>query len=284
MRTSLIAAGSLVLALALGACGGDTTGGTPTEGGPFTDTNSLVSAATQSTSEQRSANFTMDMDMGPVTATGNGQGLFAGKDSEMAMTFSMDMSALGQGTMKMEMRLLDNTMYMKLPQGVPGADPAKPWVKMDLAKMSAMSGMDPSQMMEQSDPSQALQMLKDSGEITATEQTQIDGAPATKYTIDVDFAKMMSQYGGSMGQLGQMRGLDIDTVPVQVWINEDDLPVQFTIDMSKILNQAVKASGQVPKGINFDGAHITTTYSDWGTPVSIEAPPASQVGTMPGGK
>lgn len=284
MRTSLIAAGSLVLALALGACSGDTTGGTPTEGGSFTDTNSLVSAATQSTSEQRSANFTMDMDMGPITATGDGQGLFAGEDSKMAMTFSMDMSALGQGTMNMEMRLLDNTMYMKLPQGVPGADPNKPWVEMDLAKMSAMSGMNPSQIMEQSDPVKALQLFKDSGEITATEESEIDGAPATKYTIDVDFAKLMSLYGGSMGQLGQMRGLDIDTLPVQVWINEENLPVQYRFDMSEILNQAAKSTGQMPKGVSFDGSQFTMTYSDWGTPVSIEAPPASQVGTMPGGK
>ncbi|MPY78684.1 MAG: hypothetical protein GEV04_09330 [Actinophytocola sp.] len=285
MRTTVIAAGSLALALTLGACGGESTGGTATAGKTFTDAASLVSAAKESTSEKKSANFTMDMDMGPVTATADGQGLFDGENSQMAMTMSMDMSAAGMGTMNMEIRMLDNVMYVKLPSGMPGANPAKPWTKMDLADMSAAGGMDMGQLMEQNDPTKALEMLKGSGEITGTEETQVNGEPATKYTVNVDFAKLMSQYGGGMGQLGDMRGLKIDTIPVEAWINAENLPVRFKMDMSEIMNQAAKSSGQMPKGVNFDGAHITMTYSDWGTPVSIEAPPASQIGKsgLPGG-
>ncbi len=286
MRTSLIAAGSLALALALGACDGETTGGTATPGETFTDTASLVSAAKESTSEKKSANFTLDMDMGPVKATGDGQGLFDGENSQMAMTMSMDMSAAGMGTMDMEFRMLDNVMYVKMPSGMTGANPAKPWAKMDLSDMSAAGGMDMAQLMEQNDPTKALEMLKGSGEITGTKETEVNGEPATKYTINVDFHKLMSQYGASMGHLSDMRGLKIDSVPVEAWINAENLPLRFKMDMSEIMNQAAKSSGQLPKGVNFDGAHMTMTYSDWGTPVSIEAPPESKIGKsgVPGGK
>lgn len=285
MRKSLIAAGTLAFALALGACGEETTSGQASLGETFTNPASLVSAATASTNEQKSAHFTMDMNMGMMSSTGEGQGLFDGENSTMAMTMSMDMSAMGQGTMDMEMRLLDNTMYMKVPN-MPGVDKSKPWMKMDLDQVSGASGMDMSKMMEQNDPTKALEMLKDSGEITSTEESDVDGVPATKYTIDVDLEKMMSQYGNGMDQMFDTKSMELDALPVDVWISEDQLPLKFRMNMGELMNSAMESNGQqAPKGMNFDNAHVSMTYSDWGEPVTIEAPPADQVSSksFPGG-
>lgn len=285
MRKSLIAAGTLAFALVLGACGEETTSGQASPGETFTNPASLVSAATASTEEKKSAHFTMDMNMGMMSSTGEGQGLFDGENSKMAMTMSMDMSAMGQGTMDMEMRLLDNTMYMKVPN-MPGVDKSKPWMKMDLDQLSGASGMDMSKMMEQNDPTKALEMLKDSGDITSTEESEVNGVPATKYTIDVDVQKMMSQYGNGMDQMFDAQSMKVKTLPVDVWISEEQLPLKFRMNMGELMNSAMESSGQkMPKGMNFDNAHVSMTYSDWGEPVTIEAPPADQVSDQkfPGG-
>lgn len=285
MRKPVIAAGALAFALVLGACGEDTTSGQASPGKTFTEPASLVSAATASTEEKKSAHFTMDMNMGMMSATGEGQGLFDGENSKMAMTMTTDMSALGQGSMDMEMRMLGQTVYMKLPN-MPGMDKSKPWIKMDLDQMSGASGMDMSKMMEQNDPTKALEMLKDSGEIKSTEESEVNGVPATKYTIDVDVEKLMSRYGNGMEQMFDAQKMKLDALPVDVWISKEQLPLKFRMNMGEFMNSAVESSGQkMPKGMNFDNAHVSMTYSDWGEPVTVEAPPASQVSSksFPGG-
>lgn len=285
MRKSLIAASALAFALALGACGEETTSGQASPGETFADPVSLVSAATASTEEKKSAHFTMNMNMGTMSATSEGQGFFDGENTKMAMTMDMDMSAMGQGNMAMEMRLLDNTMYMKMPS-MPGMNTSKPWIKTDLAEASGLGAMDMSKTMEQNDPTKALEMLKDSGEITSTEESEVNGVSATKYTIDVDVEKLMSQYGNGMDQMLDTQSMELNAVPVEVWISEEQLPLKFTMNMGELMNSAMESSGQpMPEGMNFDNAHVTMTYSDWGEPVTIEAPPASEVseGNFPGG-
>lgn len=278
MRKSLMVAGGLALALALVGCG-ETTEGTPTAA--FGDAKSLVSAASESTAKQKSSKMTMEMKMGPITATGNGVGLYDGANSKMAMTMSMDMSAAGMGPMEIEMRMLDGVVYMKMPSGMAGmpeGDQSKPWIKMDLSDMAGAGGMDISKMMEQNDPTKMLELLEESGKLTGTEQTQVDGRPATKYSFDVDFKKMMEQYGGGLGQMGDLDGLDMDSMPMHVWINAENLPVQFTIDMSDVMKKAVESAGSsAPAGMNFDNASMTMKYTDWGTEVTVEAPPKSEI-------
>lgn len=276
MRKALMVAGGLALALTFSGCG-KTTEGTPIAA--FSDAQSLVSAASESTAKQKSSKVTMEMKMGPVTATGNGVGLYDGANSKMAMTMSMDMSAAGMDSMDIKMRMLDGVIYLKMPSGMPGmpsTDSSKPWIKMDLNDMAGASGMDMSKMMEQNDPTKMLELLEESGELTGTEQTQVDGRPATKYSFDVDFKKMMEQYGGGLGQMGDMGGLEMDSVPMDVWINAENLPVQFTIDMSGVMQKAMESAG-APAGAKFDNASVTAKYTDWGTDVNVEAPPESEI-------
>lgn len=150
----------------------------------FSDAQSLVRAASESTAEKKSAKL------------------------------SMDMSAAGMGDMDIEMRMLDDAMYLRMPSGTPEADPEKPRMKLDLDELGAESGMDMNQMLEQNDPTKMLELLKESGDIVSTdENAKVDGQPATKYTVNVDFAKLMEQYGASAGDMVDVGELDIDTMP-----------------------------------------------------------------------
>jgi hypothetical protein len=56
------------------------------------------------------------------------------------------------------------------------------------------------------------------------------------------------------------------TIGYDVWLNSDNLPVRIAFSE------------------NVAGAKtsITMTYRQWGAPVSIQAPPADQIGALPG--
>lgn len=262
MRKALIAAGALALALTVGACGdekdpGTATGGTGTgqtggQGGVFNDAQSLVDAAKEGTSAAKSAKFTMEGNVAGQALKGSGAGVFAGSESKMQMT----MEVMGQS---IEMRQIGTTIYMKMPTGMPGADASKPWIKMDTSGMPGVS-----EQMDKSDPTKILEYMVEAGAvIKSTEQGQVDGQPATIYKLEVDTAKMMEKMGG--GAAGQAPPAGMEKLPVELAINGENLPVQVAIDMGASMGK------------------LTMKYSDWGSPVTVEEPPADQVGEMPGG-
>lgn len=257
MRKALIAAGALALALTVGACGDDKksgspiggdNGGTGQTGGIFNDAQSLVDAAKEGTQNAKSVKFTMEGTTAGQTLKGQGAAVFDGANTKMSMTMDM----MGQ---QIEVRLIGTTMYMKMPAGMPGADPSKPWMKLDL------SGMPGAGQIENSDPTKMLEtMLAAGAEIKNSEQTELDGQQVTHYSIEVDTAKMMEKMGGASGQVPS----GMEKMPMEVWINAENLPVQVEVDMA----------GQ---------GKMTMKYSDWGSPVTVEEPPADEVGELPGG-
>ena len=96
----------------------------------------------------------------------------------------------------------------------------------------------------------------------ATEGVQdVDGETLDHYTATVDTKVLLedlpTEAQGSSGLA--------PTVDYQMWFDQDGLIRKFSVDM---------------------GASVGTsegTFDDWGTDVDIEAPPASEVTTMPTG-
>ncbi len=266
MRTSVLAAGGVALALALSACGGDSNdtglpiGNGDGGSGQFQDLSSLIASAQEQANKSRSSNFTMEMDMAGTKMQAQGQGVYAGDDT--AMTMTMDM----QG-MSMEVIFVDKTMYMKMPEGM-NPDPSKPWVKMT-ADHPAMAGQNFDQMTEQSDPTKTLEQLQQAGgEIKSTKQTQLDGQQVTQYTVELDLSKAGAMLGDESAAAAIPEGT---LIPVELYMNGDNLPVRIEMNMDAVA-QSAGAPG---------GAKMVMTYSDWGTAVDIQAPPADQVGEMP---
>ncbi|CAM2930109.1 hypothetical protein SAXI111661_09010 [Saccharomonospora xinjiangensis] len=265
MRTSVLAAGGVALALALSACGGETSGtGLPGGNGSgdagstqFSDLSSLIASAQEQTNKSQSSKFSMEMEASGMKIQAEGQGRYAGQDTAMSMTMDM------QG-MSFDVIFVDNTMYMKMPEGM-NADPSKPWVKMTSEDAAAMGGQSFDQMTEQNDPTKVLEQLEQAGgEIKNTKETEVNGQQATQYTVEVDLSKA----GALLGDESTAGSIPEGTIiPVELYLNGDNLPVRVEMDM-----QSLAQAG---------GAKIVMNYSDWGTPVDITAPPADQVGEMP---
>ncbi|MBO0841502.1 MAG: hypothetical protein J2O49_11850, partial [Sciscionella sp.] len=286
----LIACG-VAAAAVLTACAHATTGnpiavngapgtGVGQAGGTVTMT-ALAKQADDSTSQHTTSKATM-------TATVNGADVIDAKgqqrykpDLAVDMTMSMNLQALvgasgqtsgaPQGmptTIDMEMVLLNKKLYMKLPtqlSGSLGGDSAsKPWLEIDPNSGGSLgqsfgSMIDMAQ--QNSDPSKFLDDLRDAGAtINSSTPEQLNGQQTTHYSITVDTKKLLEHYmsGAQQQQLNGSLSSMPKTLPMDVWMNSDNLPVRVTM--------TVPAGGLTMK--------TRVDYTDWDQPVTITAPPA----------
>lgn len=279
MRKAGIALSAFALALTLGACGNDggsggsssgNTGGDSGGGGSVAAASlaDLAKSIGEQTSETNTAHMKISADAAGQKLSGEGDLRMSEQDSAM----SMDMTT-PEGTMSMV--LLDNVFYIKLPTEL---EPGKSWLKIDANDKSnpmaqALGGMT-EQMSKNADPRATLEQFEKAGEITDTKEEELDGKQTTHYTITVDVEKLAAnQEDPTMkSAMDQAIQAGLKDFPVEVWIDEDDLPARFTMDMPTP-NPATGTTESVKMQID---------YTDWGKPVDITAPDPSEIAEFPG--
>ncbi|HYP23152.1 MAG TPA: DUF6612 family protein [Actinomycetota bacterium] len=251
-----LAAGLFAMALAITgvACGEEGGGG----GGDSVD--ALALAADKAT-EAGTATMTMTMEMSAagqtVSVDAEGELDFANELAEMTMTMAVP-GTPGEQTIKMVME--GNYIYMELPPELGGTGD---WVRMDA---SAIPGAATNPQMSQ-DPSQYLEFLRGASEDGLEEvgTEKIDGDETTHYKAELSFEKILDQAPDEeaadeiRAQLEQFGG-EVDSIPADVWIDEEGLPRQMKLDMS------MEAQGQSIEML------ITMGFSDYGAEVDIEPP------------
>lgn len=268
MRKTALAASGFALVLTLTACGGDDgeTGGN--ELGGNGDFQSLISDVDAKATQTQTAKFTMDLNMAGQKISTKGDLLFDGKTTNMSMTMDM----MGQ---PMEIRVVDKVMYMKMPGMASGG---KPWVAIEPGGSDPVSQQMGQQLeqMDQADPRKMLDYIKSAGTMKSSEETSLGGQPATHYVFDLDFAKIASRVSGGAGmpeeQIKQLAD-KVKSLPLELWINADQLPAQVVLNMTPMLEAMGMPGGK--------DATMTLKYTDWGADLKVEAPPAGQIGEMP---
>lgn len=182
----------------------------------------------------------MDMEMSVQGQAIQANGVMLSGDTLESTLMQLTMDVPGEGSM--EMRLVDGIMYMQIPE--------MGWVSMNLAELAQTMGMD----LNSFDPSAQIEAFNEAlVSLEATgEPEEIDGVQAQPYTLVIDNA-----------QLSELEGFEDMPAPaeaemeVQMWIGPDDLPRRMIMDM--------------------EGESVTMNMSNWGTDVSVEAPPADEV-------
>lgn len=271
MKTLRLGSLALLIALFGSSCG--------QPAGEGADALKLIAASAETTTAEGTARLTMHMTMtmpqGEVTMDAEGSQDFTNQRGEMTMTMQMppEAGAMG-GEQKIEMVFADLIVYMKFPmmsELVPGS---KAWISMDLQKMGEEAGMDFGSLMQSggNDPSQMLEWLRGvSGDIEVVGEEEVRGAPATHYRGTIDLKKVLHHMAGEMrsqmeSSIDEMtETLGASTFPIDVWIDGEGRVVRMV------------QSFDFEKG-TAAGAFMTMTmdFFDFGTPVDIKVPPASQ--------
>ena len=277
VRTRLgIAAVSTLLALsALAACGDDgdddaatdkagaasssSTGATPgpteTPGdessqpaprtaGEAIDAADFVEVFEAAVDQATSANITMKQ-----SASGlDGEGSVDYSSDPVAMQMTATLGAMGE----IDMRLVDNVMYMKLPML------GDKFIAFDLDDPNNPLG---GSFSDYVDPGAMLSAFADGIEsATYAGEEDVDGEAMDHYTVVTDPSAMLEDLELPEGA----PAIDLpETQTIDIWFDGDGFFRRVVTDLGDLGN-------------------TTMTYDDWGTDVSVEAPPTDQVTTMPG--
>lgn len=265
-RTIALVMSTSVLALGLTACSSDGDA-EPTA----TETSAAADATTEAAEEPTEAPTTEDATEAPEAGGGAGDEFIAamtkGIENLTTANITMEMSVAGAGAMSstgqvdytqdppassmtmtvsgMEMKSLTvgGKTYMNM-----GAASQNMWAEID----PATAGVDASS----TDPLAALKLMGDAvTEATLVGSEDVDGVQADHWTVTLDMSAMGAAAAGATGLVTQ-----------DVWLDGEGRPVK-TVAVIEVAGQS---------------SSTTTTMSDFGTPVTIEAPPADQITTMPG--
>jgi hypothetical protein len=277
LRRTLASAAAAAVVLALAGCGGDddkaadkaadkssvqsssssspsapaeTTSSTPTESAGSTD---AAASGNEISVEDFAAVLTnalddattahMVMELGGSAGTAEGDADYTKSPPEMAM--KMTLASLDGDV---EVRLVDGSMFMK------SATFGDKWISVPLDDPNSPLGA----LGDQLDLTKAMERFT-AAATSASDlgSEEVDGDTLEHYSATVDTKKLLE----SQPNLSAGAATLPDTTTQEWWFDEDGLLRKF----------------------QFGATGTVVNLSDWGEDVSIEAPPADQVTSMPGG-
>jgi len=267
-RTSVAALAVASLAF-LGACGSSGSDGQATDSNGGGDDTSAVSdlkpgaavdavdaksLVASSASDLTSMRISADMALGS-TGTMHMEGVEQAKPSILAQ---MTMSVSGQ---EMEFRMIGTDMYVEVPAaaGLPGG---KKWLSMDFKDIGSLTGMDTSAMTDalQNPAGNIDKYAKYITGGTYVGPSTVDGVSAKQYDFTLDMKGAMAEMMPG-GMPSSAAGQIPDSMKESIWIDADKHPVQMKLAMGQL-------------------GTMTMHLSDFGTKVSVSAPPKDEVADM----
>lgn len=167
----------------------------------------------------------------------------------------MEMKASSTGAQAMELILVDKAMYMKSADLGTGDT----WVKIDLSDPSSLFGM----IGKATDPEVMFKAMESPKKLELLGSEDVDGVATNHYRITLD----PTRYLEAMEFPAAMADMLPKELVTEMWVDGDNLPRRFaqTIEVPGVGGGA--AASSTTEG----------TYSDFGTDVEIEAPPADEV-------
>ncbi|GAA2119190.1 hypothetical protein [Actinomadura alba] len=182
------------------------------------------------------------------------------------MTFDQ-MTVGGESMAGMQTMLLGEAMYMKIPM-LAEVGGGKPWMKLPLDAISKASGMNVDELLQQSqqmDPVQATKQLTASKDVREVGKETVNGVETTHFTgsykVSEATAKLDPQKRAATEKAAREAGMD--SMLFDLWVDGQQLPQKMVM----------KAGPGAKTPVT-----ITVVYRDYGQPVTITAPPASEVG------
>ena len=160
-----------------------------------------------------------------------------------------------------EIRLVDGVAYLK----EPGVDTTKPWSTIDFAGAGIESGLDPSTPLSRLDG--ATDGLRNSGPAT------IGGVPTTHWAGTVDLAEA----AGPRASLADQKTLGDGATTAHLDAYLDERGRYRRLVQTYVLPHHSTATSELESRAN---VVATLDFTDYGSPVTVAAPPASQVGPV----
>ncbi|MFY1694333.1 hypothetical protein [Solwaraspora sp. WMMA2101] len=252
-RAASVAVASVAV-LALTACGGAQPAAEVAAGG---GTGVLTQLATDAVgSLQRTIETTNKATSVKVTMTGTA----GGESMDMSGVIAFGDEPKAELTMvdpedgEITVRTIGTTYYVSIPEAEQASMEGKKWFKMDLAALGAGSE-ELAKQVDDMDPVKGVQTLLDGKEVVVVGEETIDGVKTVHYTSTSPVETYLGQLDAELreGVQEQLAAAGVTEVKADVWVDEQYQPRRVKMVMGTM-------------------SDITVDYTDYGTPVSIEAP------------
>ncbi|WP_399089192.1 hypothetical protein ACGH2B_15760 [Streptomyces sp. BBFR2] len=275
-RITAAVAGVVLLVGGLSACNngakGSGSGGGGAAGGDKAAPADALKAAKEATAAKNSAKFD------GTTETTNANGRFkqttkGGLDWSQGMQMNVENTLSGAksptGGKPIKALYTQDAVYMNMGSAMPGAG-GKPWVKYSyeaLSKQMGASGTAVKDVLSNANPSMPIELLMASGTAKVVGKEQVNGVEATHYTGTVTMADLSKNLSKEIRDAvqKQLEQGGAKSEKLDLWIDGDNL----------LVKKEEHVSGKMP-------TDATAFYTDYGTKVAVEPPPASQTMTAPG--
>jgi hypothetical protein len=191
------------------------------------------------------------------------------------LEFSMNVVTTGGAASGTSSVVYDNgNFYLKVP-ALGSMLGGKPWAEFNSTTLNSSLGTSFAPMVnsvKNDSGSVQLQALLASGTLQDLGTDTVNGTQATHYSGTIDDSQMStltSVNGLTAAQVAQVKSLfgasGLTSETIDLWIAPDGLPVQAkVVAVSTVIGTTTSI----------------TDFSDWGGPVTVTVPPASQVGTL----
>lgn len=241
----------------------------------------LLAAAAAKTSAATSAKLSLLMSMGlpgtPKSAEVSMDGSFDLKQQRGRLVFDHAglIEALGSDAEQVSPFLPDvmifdgQTVYLRMPDLSRLVSDAKPWVRADSDELDQQSGLGVAgiDQLGQADPTQLVTLIGAlGGPIDDLGVERVRGQNATHYRASVDLSKLASPVPEDQrqtldSQLEELRAYGLNSVPIDVWVDEDGRVVRM------------RSTFAVPDGAG-GGERVSwdVTFYDFDAPVTIKTP------------
>jgi hypothetical protein len=251
------ATGVVVLTMVLSSCGSaepetSETATSATTTAAEVDAAELMAAV--SSAQREAGTFQMEMAIESEGLEFDATGATRYPDSGEAPELSMTMNLPPEQGGEIEMVVIDETAYLRLP---PDAGLPTPWLKIQSDGSDPISAqMAPliDQMTSSTNFEQYFETFEAASSIEQGEADVIDGVDVTEYVVTVDVSKMPAEALGGVAP----EDVPFDEVTYSLWVDGDDLVRRINSDLAGY------------------GTTDVTIFG-YGEPVEIEAPPADQV-------
>lgn len=240
---------------------------------PLGGTEDALAAAAGNTADAGSAEVTLNMEMSSAgqTTKVTGDGEFDFRTGRGRMTYHYPPeTALLLGSSDVTAVFDGLVAYMN----VPSLPPERPWVRLDFAALGDAEGIATDELAQlgPGDPSQMLEFLRAGGDVEKVGEEPLFGVHTTHYRTILDLDQMLERapedereaLRASVEQLERLSGAT--TMPVEVWVDEDDLVRRLQLEQS--IPEAAGGPGEMT---------MTMDLFEFGTDVHVELPPPSQV-------
>jgi hypothetical protein len=212
---------------------------------------------------------------GPFSLTGQGAFDTTHSTGQLAINLGPLAAALGAAAggasvpSTVDLVVRKNVVYLRYPALAQQISPGKEWLKFDAAKLprSATGGADLGQLGKQVNPQQLLSTLRGAVSTSKVGTEVVRGVPTTHYRAVIDLARIVSALPVAQRAqtLKALRQAGLTRLPVETWI-----------DGSSYLRRLLVSTNVKSQGTAV-ALKLAMDLYDYGTKISVAAPPAAKV-------